>query len=139
MRFETLFTRTPQLLDRGLGEDCALVAQQIVGMHFVVEHQFDTLEIARTQHQSLRQRLAVLDNQRRTCDVQLVQRLAIELGLALFDFQRVDHGELAIGQLRSQRRTQRAHAAFCAETHSRSCAAEVRARCTAMPPERRAD
>ena len=68
-------------------------------MHFVVEHQLNTLEVARAQHQRLRERLAVLDQQRGARHIQLVQRLAIELGLAFLQLQRIDHRQLAVGQL----------------------------------------
>ena len=48
-----------QLFDGGLGEDGALIPQQIVGMHFVVEHQLDALQVACTQNHVGGQRAAV--------------------------------------------------------------------------------
>ena len=105
-----------QLLDRGLREDGPLIAQQIVRVHFVVEHQFHALQVARAQQQRLRKRLAVFDQQRRARHVQLVERAAIELGLGFLDLQRIHHRQLAVGQLRSQRRAQRAQQLLARES-----------------------
>ena len=68
-------------------------------MHFVVEHQLHTFQIARAQEQRMREGLAVLDDQGRARHIQLVQRRPVELSLAFGQLQRIHHGQLAVRQL----------------------------------------
>src|ERR1019366_1493915 len=77
-------------------------------MHFVVEHQLDAFEIARAQQQIRRQILAILNQQNLACDAQLVQGLAIELGLGILQLEGIDNRQLAVSQLGSNCRAQRA-------------------------------
>ena len=77
-------------------------------MHFVAADQFEPLNIARAQSQIAVLVLRLFDDQHRRIDFQRVQRLAEFFGLRLFHVERVHHDQLAVGQLRRQRRAQRA-------------------------------
>src|SRR6202167_4850015 len=102
----SLLQRLLQLLDRGAGENGPLVAQQIVRMHFLGQHQLHPIEVARTEQQRAAWLLATLDQQGGPLGIKLVQRRAIGLGLGISELQAIDYGQLAIGQLRGQRGAQ---------------------------------
>ncbi len=115
-----------------------LVAEQIVGVNLGAEHKLNALQIARAEIKLLVQLAAALDQQCGLARLELVQRGAEELGLGLGNFERIDNGELAVGNLRSDRRAQRAHQLLLRERIL--VAARLRSvDRTATTPERSAD
>src|ERR1700733_14332621 len=111
-----LLQRFLQLLNSGARKDSPLVAQQIVGVHFLGHHQLHPVEIARTESQGPTWLLAGFHQQGRTLGIELVQRRAIGLGLGVCQLQGVDYGQLAVSQLRSQRGTQSAEQLLARES-----------------------
>src|ERR1019366_6987660 len=86
----------------------AAVTQQVIRVHRVTFYQLDTLQVARAQVQVLLGLTDVLfHQQRRALRVQLVQRRAEGLRLGFFQLEVFDHHQLAVGELRRQRRAQR--------------------------------
>src|ERR1017187_6587444 len=78
-----------KLLDGRLRENRSLVAQKVVRVHLVVEHQLDAFEITRAQHQRLRQGLAMFDDQGCALRIELVEGFAILFGLGFLDLERI--------------------------------------------------
>src|ERR1700677_2385295 len=102
----SLLQRLLQLLDRGAGKNGPLVAQQIVRMNFLGQHQLDPIEVARTEQQSAAWFLATLDQQGGPLGIEFVQRRTIGLGLGVCQLETLNHGQLAMGQLRGPSRAE---------------------------------
>src|ERR1700722_2129611 len=133
-----ILQRKLQSFDRRLRKNRAVVTQQMVRVNFVAMHQLDSVEIARAQRQITISMARDLDQQRRGFHLQRVQSLAELLGLGLFHIKRVAHDHLAVGKLRSQRRTQRAQHFLARENVIVGARLRSMHR-AAMPPQRRAD
>src|SRR5271154_4744865 len=86
-----------------------LVAEQIVGVDLRAENEFNTGQIARAEIELLVELAAAFNQEGGLASLELVERGAEELGLGLSDFKGVDDGELAVGDLRSDGRAERAH------------------------------
>src|SRR5260370_1233576 len=71
----------------------------MIGMHFVRLHQFEPVDVARTELQVLVLHGRNIHQQRRAIHFQLVQRLAKRLRFRLFHFERLHHHQLADGKL----------------------------------------
>src|SRR5579859_1552158 len=107
--------RLLQLLNRGAGENRALIAEQIVGMHFLGEHQLHAVKVAGTQGKCAARLLATLYQQGGALGIELVEGCPIRLGLGVRHLQAFDHGQLAIGQLGGQRGAQGAEQLLAGE------------------------
>ena len=86
-----------------------LVAQEIVGMNLGAEYKLDAREVARAEIKLLIELAAGLDQQGRLAGFELGERVAEELGLGLGDIERINYGELAVGNLGSDGGAECAH------------------------------
>src|SRR5271165_432661 len=131
--------RVLQLFQRRTREDRTLIPQQVVRMDLIARNKLHTLKIARAEMQVLFGLADVLFYQKRCAlGVQLVQRFAKLFALGFLQFEALHHNQLAIGQLRRQRRAQRAEQLLPRERVV--IGAGLRSvYCAAMPPKRRAD
>src|SRR4051812_6266849 len=100
--------RKLQLLDRRMRKDHAIMAQQVIRMHFVPPHQFKPVDIARAQLQIAVVVLRRFDHQHRLVHLQGYERLLEFLRLGFLQIECIHHDQFAIGKLRGQRRPQRA-------------------------------
>src|ERR1700722_20224680 len=100
----SLLQRLLQLLNRGARKNGALVAQQIIRMYFFGLHQLHPVEIARTEHQG--PSCFLVYQKGGPLGIELVEGSAIGFSLRVCQLQALDHGQLAIGQLGSQRGAQ---------------------------------
>src|ERR1700740_678991 len=98
--------RNLQPLDRGLRENDMVVAQQVIGMNRIAFHQFRPWQIPRAQFEIAVSVLGDFHQQRGLLDLQFVERLAKRLRLYFLHVERIHDRDLAIGQLRGQRRPQ---------------------------------
>src|SRR5579875_808606 len=81
--------------------------EQIVRMNLAREHKLHTRQVPRPEIQLLVQLARSLDQQRRLFRLKLVERRPVVLGLRLVDVEVLHHRQLAVGNLRRQRRAQR--------------------------------
>src|SRR5438132_1306808 len=73
----------------------------MIRMNLVAAHQFNSIQIPRTQFQVAVAIFGFFDQQCRRSRFQIVKRLTEQLGLRFFYVERVHHDQLAIANLRS--------------------------------------
>ena len=107
-------------------------------MNLGAKHQFNAIEVTRTEIQLLAKLLRAFDQQNGLLRVKLIQRVAEVFGLPFLNSEVLDHHQFPVGDLRSHRGPQRAK-----ELLARECvfvAAGLRAvNRAAAPPKRAAD
>src|SRR5579862_1910744 len=133
-----ILQRELQLLDRRLRKDHLLIAQQMIRMHLIARDQLTAFNIPRAEFEIPVPVVRNFYQQHRLFHLQLVKCLAEDLRLRLFHVEGVHDDELAIGELRRQRRTQRAQQFLLGE--GVIVGAGLRSMDgTAMAPQRRPD